>query len=77
MTKPSKQPLSKAGNIVFFDQDDPRAAEALRAVLSHSNMPVVGLILKVKESDKGDEIVNWMYADEDFIKSLALILPGK
>jgi hypothetical protein len=77
MTKPSKQSLSKADNIVFFDPDDPRAAEALRAAVSRSNIPAVGLILKVKESDQGEKIVNWMYADEDFIKSLALILPGK
>jgi len=74
----SNQKFSKAGNIVFFEKDDPRAVEALRNVITHTNVPVVGLVLKVKEGDQGeDEIVNWMYADEEFIKSLALILPGK
>ena len=69
---------SKAGNIIFFEKDDPRAAQALRSVISHSTIPVVGLILKVKEGEQGEEeIVNWMYADENYIKSLALILPNK
>lgn len=68
----------KAGNIIFFDKDDPRAAQALRSVISRSTIPVFGLILKVKEGEQGEEqIVNWMYADEDYIKSLALILPNK
>ena len=73
----SKQSPSSTGNIVFFEKDDPGAGNALREVLSHINVPILGLVLKVKESENGDEIVNWMYADEDFIKSLTLILPNK
>ena len=81
MTKQSSKKdtdTCKAGNIIFFEKDDPRAAQALRSVISHSTIPVVGLILKVIEGAEGEEeIVNWMYADEEFIKSLALVLPDK
>ena len=62
---------------MFFEKDDPHAAEALRAAMERMSFPVVGLILKVKEGDHGDEIVNWMYADDDYVRSLALILLEK
>ena len=45
--------------------------------MERMSFPVVGLILKVKEGDHGDEIVNWMYADDDYVRSLALILLEK
>ena len=73
----SKQTPCNKGNIVFFEKDDPRAGNALREALSHINVPILGLVLKVKESENGDEIVNWMYADEELLKSLSLILPRK
>jgi hypothetical protein len=72
-----QQKQSQVGNIVFFEKDDPRAAQALREVIARTNLPVLGLVLKVREGTNGDEIVNWMYADDDYIKSLALILPEK
>ena len=75
----NKQKLSKAGTIVFTEHDDPRnALDSLRIALARGGVPVLSLVLKVRESEEGsDEIVNWMFADEDFIKSLALVLPNK
>ena len=73
-SKPSSS-KSKIGNIIFFEQDDPRSVEALRGAIEPVTIPIMGLILKVKESEHGEEIVNWMFADADFIKSLVLTLP--
>ena len=40
--------------------------------------PILGLVLKVEVDPEGeDRVVNWMFAETSFIKSLALILPGK
>jgi len=72
----SKALACKSGNIIFYEQDDPRSREALRGAIEPVNIPIMGLILKVKDGEHGEEIVNWMFADADFIKSLALTLPG-
>ncbi len=59
-------------SIVFIERDDdPKAIESLQAALVHVNMPMIGLVLKVENG----ELVNWMFADAEFVKSLALILP--
>ena len=63
-------------NIVFSENDDPRAAESLRRVLAQTGeAPLLGLILKVEADGKGERVVNWMFADTSLVKSLALILP--
>ena len=67
------------GNIVFFEDDSPQAVESLKSALAKTgDAPLLGLVLKVEADTKGEErVVNWMFADTSFIKSLALILPGK
>lgn len=69
----------KNGNIVFFENDSPQAVESLKSALAKTgDAPLLGLVLKVEADPKGEErVVNWMFADTSFIKSLALILPGK
>ena len=69
----------KNGNIVFFENDSPQAVESLKSALVNAgDVPLLGLVLKVEADHKGEErVVNWMFADTSFIKSLALILPGK
>jgi len=63
-------------NIVFSENDDPRAAESLRRVLAQTGeAPLLGLILKVEADGKGERVVNWMFADTSLVKSLALVLP--
>lgn len=71
--------LIKNGNIVFFENDSPQAVESLKNTLAKTgDIPILGLVLKVEADSKGeDRVVNWMFADTSFIKSLALILPGK
>jgi len=63
--------------IVFFKPDDPLAGESLARSLEGSEQPILGLIVKVKKEDNGEEkIVNWAFADPILIKSLAaLCLP--
>jgi len=70
---------AKNGNVVFFEEDSPQAVESLKNALANAgNAPLLGLVLKVEADSKGeDQVVNWMFADTSFIKSLALILPGK
>jgi len=70
---------AKNGNVVFFENDSPQAVESLKnALASTGDAPLLGLVLKVEADSKGeDQVVNWMFADTSFIKSLALILPGK
>lgn len=72
-------PAIENGNIVFFENDSPQAVESLKSVLAKTgDAPLLGLVLKVEANPKGEErIVNWMFADTSFIKSLALILPAK
>ena len=67
------------GNVVFFEKDSPQALESLKNALAKTgDAPILGLVLKVEADPKGEErVVNWMFADTSFIKSLALILPGK
>jgi len=67
------------GNNVFFENDSPQAVESLKSALAKTgDAPLLGLVLKVEANPKGEErVVNWMFADTSFIKSLALILPGK
>lgn len=69
----------KDGNIVFFEEDSPQAVESLKDALAKTgDVPLLGLVLKVETDTKGEErVVNWMFADTRFIKSLALVLPGK
>jgi hypothetical protein len=64
--------------ITFFNPDDPLAGESLARSLYDSDQPILGLIVKVKQQENGDEqIVNWSFADITLIKSLAaLCLPG-
>ena len=70
---------AKNGNVVFFEDDSPQAAESLKNALARTgDAPLLGLVLKVEADSKGeDQVVNWMFADTSFIKSLALVLPGK
>ena len=70
---------AKNGNVVFFENDSPQAVESLKnALASTGDVPLLGLVLKVEADPKGeDQVVNWMFADTSFIKSLALVLPGK
>ena len=67
------------GNVIFFENDSPQAVESLKNALAKTgDIPILGLVLKVEADPKGEErVVNWMFADTSFIKSLALILPGK
>ena len=69
----------KNGNIVFFENDSPQAVESLKTALAKTgDAPLLGLVLKVEADPKGeDRVVNWMFADTSFIKSLALVLPGR
>jgi hypothetical protein len=69
----------KNSNIVFFENDSPQAVESLKSALVNAgDVPLLGLVLKVEADHKGEErVVNWMFADTSFIKSLALVLPGK
>jgi hypothetical protein len=63
-------------NIVFLNQDDPRAAETLARAMQNGldRMISLGLIVKV---DHHDRIINWMLADTEWIQSLAaLVLPS-
>ena len=68
----------KNGNIVFFENDSPQAVEGLKNALAQTgDVPLLGLVLKIEADSKGqDRVVNWMFAETSFIKSLALILPG-
>ena len=70
---------AKNGNIVFFEKDSPKAVESLKNALAKTgDAPILGLVLKVEVDPEGeDRVVNWMFAETSFIKSLALILPGK
>ena len=70
---------AKNGNVVFFENDSPQAVESLKNALAQTgDVPLLGLVLKVEADPKGGErVVNWMFADTSFIKSLALVLPGK
>ena len=70
---------AKNSNIVFFENDSPQAVESLKKALANTgDAPLLGLVLKVEVNPKGeDQVVNWMFADTSFIKSLALVLPGK
>jgi hypothetical protein len=67
------------GNVVFFEDDNPQAVDSLKNALAKAgDLPLLGLVLKVEADPKGEErVVNWMFADTSFIKSLALILPDK
>ena len=67
------------GNVVFFENDSPQALESLKSALAKTgDAPILGLVLKVEADPKGEErVVNWMFADTSFIKSLELVLPGK
>lgn len=64
--------------ITFFKPDDSLAGESLARALYGTDQPILGLIVKIKEQENGDEqIVNWSFADTTLIKSLAaLCLPG-
>lgn len=64
-------------NIVFIEKDNPQAAERLQAAMARAGeIPILGLILKVEPDPSGnDRLVNWMFADADFIRSMALVLP--
>jgi hypothetical protein len=66
-------------NIIFVSQDDPRSAELLRAALDTSaGLPVLGLVVKVKEDQAGaEEVVNFMFTDAATIRQLALVVPDK
>jgi len=66
------------GNVVFFEKDSSKAVESLKNALAKTgDAPILGLVLKVEAGPKGeDQVVNWMFADTNFIKSLALVLPG-
>ena len=70
---------AKNGNIVFVEKDSPQAVESLKNALANTgDVPLLGLVLKVEvDPEGGDRVVNWMFAETSFIKSLALILPGK
>ncbi|MDO9303296.1 MAG: hypothetical protein Q7T89_18040 [Anaerolineales bacterium] len=70
---------AKNSNVVFFENDSPQAVESLKNALANAgDAPLLGLVLKVEVDPKGeDQVVNWMFADTSFIKSLVLILPGK
>lgn len=64
-------------NIIFFDPDSRSAQESLRTVLERvGEVPLLGLVLKVEVDPNGQhQVVNWMFANTNFIKSLALVLP--
>lgn len=60
--------------ITFFSPDDPFAGESLTRSMPESDQPLLGLIIKVKQEENGDEqIVNWSFADSTLIKSLAAL----
>ncbi len=63
--------------IRFFKPDDPLAGESLARSLESTEQPILGLIVKVKQEDGEEKIVNWSFADPTLIKSMAaLCLPG-
>jgi hypothetical protein len=63
--------------ITFFSPDDSLAGESLTRSMSESDQQVLGLIIKVKQQENGDEqIVNWSFADSTLIKSLAALCPS-
>ena len=60
--------------ITFFSPDDPLASESLTRSMQEGDQPLLGLIIKVKQAENGDEqIVNWSFADSILIKSLAAL----
>ncbi len=63
----------KQGKIVFFEQDNPRAGETLRAALNRAaDAAILGLVVKVEKNAAGEQVVNWMFTDAEHIKYLAL-----
>jgi hypothetical protein len=57
--------------IIFTDASQPNGV--LFAALDHQNVPLLGLIVKVKETANGDEeLISWTLADTSVIKMLAL-----
>ena len=38
----SKPSACKSGNIIFYEQDDPRSMEALRGAIEHVTIPITG-----------------------------------
>lgn len=66
-------------NIIFFDPDSQAAQDSLRTALKRvGEVPLLGLVLKVEVDPNGErQVVNWMFASTNFIKSLALVLPGE
>lgn len=63
--------------IRFFKPDDPLAGESLARSLESTEQPILGLIVKVKQEDGEEKIVNWSFADPTLIKSMAaLCLPS-
>ena len=71
--------VTQNGNNLFFENDSLQAVESLKHALTKAgDVPLLGLVLKVEADPKGEErVVNWMFADASFIKSLVLILPEK
>jgi hypothetical protein len=66
-------------NIVFIEPDDPELAQSTlaRAMRQIGETPLLGIIIKIAPGTDGHEqIVNWQFADTNFIKILAvLVLP--
>ena len=64
--------------ITFLNPDSDAAREALARSLQAipSGVPIMGLVLKVAQTPEGEEkLVNYEFADPDFLKLLALVLP--
>ncbi len=65
---------SRNNPITFFSPDDSLAGESLTRSIQESDQHLMGLIIKIKQQENGDEqIVNWSFADSTLIKSLAAL----
>jgi hypothetical protein len=60
--------------VVFLAPDNPQNAALLAEALRAANQSqVIGLVIKV---DPSDQVVNWFYADPNFVKSISLVMPA-
>ncbi len=66
-------------SIVFYNPDTPEAARSLANVLVALSPgdPILGLIVKVQDDGGEGRVINWMFADVNLLKSLAIVLPGR
>jgi predicted alpha/beta-hydrolase family hydrolase len=66
--------------IVYFPSpDSPEAKAALQQAMERlSGLPMLGLIVKIRTDESGqqEQIANWMLVDQVYLKALATQLPS-